>query len=135
MVSVSLPRKKRIRYKIPTYKKSDKINFNIKCYKCNEKHIFRYGMLQRIYEAVARNVFRGQLSLPFEDLRLYKDGLVIHLDTVYGIYDLPCQAEIDGTQGMPVSQRVKIHIRLLRFLKKGYGIKKAVRLCRQAVIG
>lgn len=123
--------KKRVRYKIPTYKKSDKINQNIKEYSGNEKHIFRYRVLHNIYEHIAYFVLKGQLRLPIEDFRLYKDGLIINFETQYGIYEFDYQAEIDGTQNMPVGERLRIHIRLLRLLRQGYKVKKAVKLCKR----
>ena len=123
--------KKRVRYKIPTYKKSDKINQNIKSYAGNQKHIFRYKALHRIYTEISFRALTGQLRLPLGDFRLYKDGLVINFETQYGIYEFDYQAEIDGTQNLPVGERLRIHIRLLRLLRQGYNVKKAVRLCKR----
>ena len=123
--------KKRVRYKIPTYKKADKINKNIKDYACNQKHIFRYKTLHSVYESIAYSVLNGQLKLPLGDFRLYKDGLVINFETQYGIYEFNYQAEIDGTQNLPIGERLRIHIRLLRLLRQGYKVKKAVRLCKR----
>ncbi|MBS4760962.1 MAG: hypothetical protein KHX03_09725 [Clostridium sp.] len=122
--------KKRVRYKIPTYKKTDKINRNIKDYSANQKHIFRYKILQCVYCELAFLVLNGQCRLPVGDMRLFKDGLVIHFETEYGGYTFDYQAEINGTQSLPVGERLRIHIKLLRLLKQGYKLKKAVRLCR-----
>lgn len=121
--------KKRVRYKIPTYKKADKINKNILDYSANQNHIFRYKTLQCIYCEIAFLVLSGQQRLPVGDMRLYRDGLVVHFETEYGIYSFDYQAEIDGTQNLPVGERIKIHIKLLRLLRAGYSVKKAVRLC------
>lgn len=123
--------KKRVRYKIPTYKKSDKINRNILDYSANQRHIFRYKTLQCIYCEVAFLVLHGQRRLPVGDVRLYKDGLVVHFETDYGVYSFDYQAEIDGTQTMPVGERLRIHVKLLRLLRQGYKVKKAVRLCHK----
>lgn len=123
--------KKRVRYKIPTYKKSDKINKNILDYSANQRHIFRYKTLQCIYCEVAFLVLHGQRRLPVGDVRLYKDGLVVHFETDYGVYSFDYQAEIDGTQTMPVGERLRIHVKLLRLLRQGYKVKKAVRLCHK----
>ena len=40
---------KRIRYRIPSYSKAEKINENIKKYDKNQKHIFRLKTLHSIY--------------------------------------------------------------------------------------
>lgn len=122
---------KRVRYKIPTYKKADKINQNILSYQCNQKHIFRYKALHIIYEQIAYLVLKGQLKLPIEDFCLYKDGLVINFETEYGMYKFDYQSEIDGTQNLPVGERLRIHIRLLRLLKQGYKVKKAVKIAKR----
>lgn len=125
------PFKKRVRYKIPTYKKSDKINRNILDYSANQRHIFRYKTLQCIYCEVAFLVLHGQRRLPVGDVRLYKDGLVVHFETDYGVYSFDYQAEIDGTQTMPVGERLRIHVKLLRLLRQGYKVKKAVKIVKR----
>lgn len=116
---------KRIRYKVPTYKKADKINQNIKEYKCNQKHIFRYKSLQTIYSLIAYEVFQGQLKLFFGEWRLIKDGLVIYFE------EQGNQAEIQGTELLPVGERLKIHIELLRQLRHGVKLKKAVKIAKR----
>lgn len=123
--------KKRVRYKIPTYKKADKINKNILDYSANQNHIFRYKTLQSIYCEIAFLVLNGQQRLPIGDMRLYKDGIVVHFETEYGTYRFDYQAEIDGTQNLPVAERLTIHIRLLKLLRQGYKVKKAVKLCHK----
>ena len=130
---LSLPtaHKKRVRYKIPTYKKADKINKNILDYSANQNHIFRHKTLHCIYCEIAFLVLNGQRRLPVGDMRLYRDGLVVHFETEYGIYSFDYQAEIDGTQNLPVGERLKIHIKLLRILRAGYSVKKAVRIVRK----
>ncbi len=120
--------KKRVRYKNPTYKKSDKINKNIKDYNANQRHIFRYKTLQCIYCEIAFLVLNGQRRLPVGDMRLYRDGLVVHFETEYGIYSFDYQAEIDETQNMSVGQRLRMHIKLLKLLRQGYKAKKAVKI-------
>ena len=119
---------KRVRYKNPTYKKSDKINKNIKDYNANQRHIFRYKTLQCIYCEIAFLVLNGQRRLPVGDMRLYRDGLVVHFETEYGIYSFDYQAEIDETQNMSVGQRLRMHIKLLKLLRQGYKAKKAVKI-------
>ena len=123
--------KKRVRYKIPTYKKADKINKNILDYSANQNHIFRYKTLQCIYCEIAFLVLSGQQRLSVGDMRLYRDGLVVYFDTEYGGYNFNYQAEIDGTQNLSVGERLRIHIRLLRLLRQGYKLKRAVKLCKR----
>ena len=104
----------------------------------DEKHIFRYsalnyepkynakdyrtkaGLYQRIYEELQ---YRRLISLltvqervghtyapAYVETKCYEfDNLMIHPDEK--------QAEIKGTWQLPLGQRVKIHLRLLRFLK------------------
>lgn len=116
---------KRIRYKVPTYKKVDKINKNIKEYRANEYHIFRYRTLHKILDLLAFEMFHGQHKLYFRDWRLIKDGVVINFD------DLGAQVEILGTELLPVGERLKIHIELLRQLRQGVKFKKAVRIVKR----
>lgn len=122
---IRLSKHKRVRYKIPTYKKVDKINKNVKEYRGNQRHIFRYKALHRIYALIANEVFQGQLKLFFGEWRLIKDGLVIYFEE-YGN-----QAEIQGSELLPISQRLRIHIELLRQLRQGVKIKKAVRIAKR----
>lgn len=128
---ISGAKKKRVRYKTPTYKKADKINQNILSYQCNQKHIFRYKVLHKIYEKIAQIVLKGQLKLTLGDFRLFTDDLIIYFENEYGIYKMPYQAEIEGTQKLPVGKRLKIHIKLLRLLRQGYKVKKAVKIARK----
>lgn len=117
---------KRVRYKVPTYKKADKITKNILEYQCNQKHIFRYKSLQNIYSLIAFEVFQGQLKLFWGEWRLIKDGLVIYFE------EDGYQAEIQSTELLPVGKRLKIHIELLRKLRQGIKLKKAVKIARKA---
>lgn len=123
--------KKRIRYKVPTYKKSDKINQNILSYQCNQKHIFRYKTLHKVYEEIAQIALKGQLKLALGDFRLFRDNLIIYFENQYGIYEMPYQAEIEGTQKLPVGKRLRIHIQLLRLLRQGYKVKKVVKIVKR----
>ena len=65
----------------------------------DEKHIFRYKSLQAI----------------FSTLYSLSQRVGKHPDLLY--FDDEMQAEIKNTWYLPVSERVKIHIRLLRELK------------------
>lgn len=140
---------KRIRYKIPTYKKADKINDNIKKYKSNQKHIFRYKALSNIYAEIAKEILHGQNLIPFDNIVFKKDGLNIYLSAYsagkYDWYDIKnrrwkkfngesfviVEGIIEGTELLPISQRLKIHIELLRQLRQGVKLKKAVKIARK----
>lgn len=104
----------------------------------DEKHIFRYsalnyepkynakdyrakaGLYQRIYEELQYRKLISLLTVQertghtyapaYVETKCYEfDNLMIHPDEK--------QAEIKGTWQLPLGQRVKIHLRLLRFLK------------------
>ena len=89
------------------------------------KRIFRYKSLQSIYSLIAYEVFQGQLKLFFGEWRLLKDGLVIYFE------EQGNQAEIQGTELLPVGERLKIHIELLRQLRQGVKLKKAVKIAKR----
>lgn len=167
-------KKKRVRYKTPTYKKiysayiydqdkysaifkrvqqlalkySPEIFKKARAYKVldlcyirdefgklqplgDEKHIFRYKTLHKVYEEIAQIALKGQLKLPLGDFRLFTDNLIIYFENQYGIYEMSYQAEIEGTQKLPVGERLRIHIRLLRLLRQGYKVKKAVKIAKR----
>ncbi len=124
------PKKIRIRYKIPTYKKSDKINANIKSYQGNQRHIFRYRTLHAIYEKTAEAAIQGQLKIEFGELKIFYSGLVLHMNA-----QEPYLAEIEGTELLPVEERIRIHIRLLRLLRQGEKVRKAVKTVRAGRYG
>lgn len=80
----------------------------------DENHIFRIGALQRIHEKIF-----SLLGVDLFQVETYeKDGLIVYPDEQ--------QAEIKDTWQMSIKQRVIIHIRLLRLLRKGVNIKEAV---------
>lgn len=145
-------KKKRVRYKIPTYTKfysnirydREKfrrlLNLQLNGWKCvkplaqeqilelcylrdsegkviydsDEPHIFRYRVLQRIYTEIFDN-----LDCYMRNPELI-NGLNLHFDER--------QAEIAGSWALPLYKRVKIHIELLRHLRKGIIPERAVRL-------
>ena len=84
-------------------------------YDSDEKHIYRYATLQRLY-----NILYNYTAIsPFEKAEYVK------------IHRLNCwvteqQAEIDGTCYLPLGERVRIYIRLLRLLKAGIKLKEAL---------
>ena len=99
-----------------------------KKYLGDAKHIYRYGALERIYELIAEEIFNYQLKLDLGNWRLIQNGLIIHLDGQFGN-----SAELQGTELLPISQRLKIHIELLRQLRQGMKLKKAVKIARKKV--
>jgi len=119
-VSPYITGKKRVRYKVPTYTKSytfwhinpetEEIQFD-----GDERHIFRVKTLHHLYSIIfgysGVNVFEQ-----FERKDL--NGL-----TIWGEEK---QAEIQNTSNLPIKDRVKLHLRLLRLLRKGFSIEEAL---------
>lgn len=122
------PAKKRVRYKVPTYKKSDKIIKNIKAYDANQKHIFRLKTLYSIYQAIAREAMNCQLTIPLEDIRLYRGGLTFHFEVERNRETKQLEnyitAEVTGTENLPIKDRLRIHIRALRDIRAGKKVRK-----------
>jgi hypothetical protein len=116
------PKKKRVRYKVPTYKKADKIIQNIREYENNQKHIFRLKALHNIYIELAREAMRHQITIPLEDIRLYKVNLIFYFERERK--DNLVTAEVAGTQNLSIKERLKIHIKALRDLRAGKKVKK-----------
>ena len=119
-VSPYITGKKRVRYKVPTYTKSytfwhinpdtNEIQFD-----GDERHIFRIKTLHKLYSMLygysGVNVFEQ-----FERKDL--NGL-----TIWGEER---QAEIQNTSYLPLRDRVTLHIKLLRLLRKGFSIEEAL---------
>ena len=111
-------RKKRKRRKTPKFKKYYKFNLQ------DEFSIKREGLLQKIHTEIAKQIFN---FMPCHNIGYWQtafDGIIIHYDPEFG-----AQAEIAYSSKLPLSKRLKIHIRLLKLLKKGFGILRAVKLC------
>lgn len=138
------PPKKRVRYKTPTYLKSYQFRtFNDDTgfyqYYGDEKHIFRIKVLHKIYSAIYNLLVCNEvigLFDKFDEKNI--DGLYIWQD-IYtkGVYQYRGQnyqgeefeykgACILGTEKLSIKNRVKLHIRLLRYLRKGFSVKEAV---------
>lgn len=112
--------KKRVRYKVPTYTKSYTFwhinpDTNEIQYDGDERHIFRIKTLHKLYSILygysGVNVFEQ-----FERKDL--NGL-----TIWGEEK---QAEIKNTSYLPLKDRVTLHIKLLRLLRKGFSIEEAL---------
>ena len=113
--------KKRVRYKVPTYTKSYTFwhinpDTNEIQYDGDERHIFRIKTLHKLYSMLygysGVNVFEQ-----FEKKDL--NGL-----TIWGEER---QAEIKDTSYLPLKDRVTLHIKLLRLLRKGFSIEESLR--------
>lgn len=99
----------------------------------DENHIFRYPTLAKIYNLIYNLIGAN----PFID-NYEQDGLRVIRDiyteedyeyqgkTYKGQKFVNVSASIKGTDNLPIKQRVIIHIRLLRLLRKGLSIKEAL---------
>lgn len=99
----------------------------------DENHIFRYPTLAKIYNLIYNAVGANPFNKYYE-----QDGLIISRDEytkedyeyqgkIYkGQKFVNVSASIKGTDNLPIKQRVIIHIRLLRLLRKGLSIKEAL---------
>ena len=91
----------------------------------DEKHIYRYSVYEAILEKIADYIIVNyEISTKAEVLYyLYKrTGLAVYINEEYK------QAEIIKTMFRPLKERLKIHISLLRGLKKGLEIEQAVEI-------
>ena len=121
---VKKPKKKRVRYKKPSYVKSytfthiNPITGELE-YNGDEKHIFRIRNLHNLYSLIYGycdiNIFEQ-----FERREL--NGL-----TIWGEDK---QAEITDTINLPLQKRILMHIQLLRYLRKGFSIEESLERVR-----
>lgn len=114
------PKKKRIRYKVPTYVKkysfyhinpyTEEIEYN-----GDEKHIFRIKNLHLIYSLLYGycdiNIFEQFESKEYKGLMIWGEDR---------------QAEILNTDKLPIKIRLQVHVQLLRLLRKGFSIEDAL---------
>ena len=118
------PKMKRVHYKKPTYTKAYEFwhinpDTNEREYNGDEKHIFRVRTLNRLYSIIYGYCIDDVLE-QFEVKE--KDGM-----TLYG-EDL--QAEITGTSNLTIKQKVLLHIKLLRLLRKGFSVLDSLKAIR-----
>lgn len=111
-------RKRKKRRKKPKFTKYYKFNLQ------DEFSIKREWLLQKIHTEIANRIFNFMPSHNIGFWQTELEGIIIHYDPEFG-----AQAEIAYTSKLPLSKRLKIHIRLLKLLKKGYGILRATRIC------
>lgn len=96
---------------------------------CDEKHIFRYQTLHKIYREIYNrlgaplnvNEFKG--FIVFRD-EYTKDNYIYKGQTYKGQEFMFCGATVKGTEDLPVFKKIKIHIKVLRLLKKGVCIER-----------
>lgn len=117
-------KKKRVRYKTPTYIKSYQFrvfNDDTKQYQYygDEKHILRIETLHKLYSMIY-GYCNINLFEQFE--RKDIDGL-----TIWGEDK---QAEISNTWNLPLKDRVKLHLRLLRYLREGLSVRESLERVR-----
>ena len=81
----------------------------------DEKHIFRAGVLERIYG----KIFDYTGIMPNEEAGIIKENGL-------NIYPSECQAEIEGTWQESIENRLRLHIKLLRLLREGFSIRESI---------
>ena len=112
----------------------------------DEKHIFKYKLLQKLYEEIAKYV---SYPLSLEDSIFKQDGLIVYISHFkkgqYKWFDIDkrkentftgrkfniIQAEIENTWDLPIKDRVLLHIKLLRLLKQGYKVKDSIKQIKE----
>ncbi|MBR6099401.1 hypothetical protein IKP85_06610 [bacterium] len=113
-------KKKRVHFKVPTYIKkysfySENPYTNELQYLGDEKHIFRHAVLQRLH-----SILYGYCNVDiFEQFEKKNyNGLII--------WGEDKQAEIADTWQLPLGDRVKIHLKLLRLLRNGFSVSESL---------
>lgn len=109
----------------------------------DEKHIFRRKSLDLIYQEIGKRLLAGEKINLFECCIKDFSGVKVYYDyyddkpyeyktSRDGWKDFKGEefnnvsAELDGAQQLPIYKRLKIHIMLLRLLRQGMTIDKAV---------
>lgn len=109
----------------------------------DEKHIFRRRSLDLIYQEIGKRLIVGQKINLFECQEFNFSGVRVYYDyyddkpyeyktSRDGWKDFKGEefnnisGELDNTQHLPICKRLKIHILLLRLLRQGMTIEKAV---------
>lgn len=117
---VGKPKKKRVRYKKPTYVKSYTFTHTNPYtgeleYDGDEKHIFRIRNLHNIHSLLYGycdiNIFEQFEKKEYKGLTIWGEDR---------------QAEITGTNKLPIQVRLLLHLRLLRYLRKGFSIEESL---------
>lgn len=108
------------------YKRRRKPKFT-KFYKISQQDelaVYRIELLQKVYTDIAKEVFNNFPKDNIGDWTIKTQGLTLFIDPEFGL-----QAEITGTSKLPLLKRLKIHIRLLKLIKKGNGLLWAIKMC------
>lgn len=110
-------KKKRKRRKIPLFKKFYKPNQQ------DEASVESEKTLQNVHCELAEMLADYFPITGIGDWCVGDNLFNLFIDPVFGN-----QLEIKGTSKMPVLKRLKIHIRLLKLIKGGYPLTKAVKM-------
>lgn len=94
----------------------------------DERFIYRYGTLQKVYQAIADFLISDCGLIPTAQVREYLYNRT-HLNLAYN--DQYSQAEIIETYRKPINERLRAHIELLRKLRNGADVETAVKEVRQ----
>ena len=94
----------------------------------DQKHIFRYKVLNNVLKEISEYLFNVYKLLPQKDVLLYLFKRT-HLVVYNGMEE--SQSEFLETHYKSPDLRLKVHISLLRNLKKGYEIEQAVYIARK----
>lgn len=95
----------------------------------DQKHIYRYSTLYNI-QAHIFNYSNAPLELTSaNELQWERCGVSFYYDRD-DKNKVSCYASINGTEELPIKYRVLLHLRLLRFLRQGKDLRRAVRLCQ-----
>ena len=89
----------------------------------DEKHIFRYKDLHKLYVEIAECILRTYKIQASNDVLNYlykRTGIKLYYDKI------SC-AEIAGTEYLSIKERFKIHSELLRRLYKGVELEEAIK--------
>ena len=81
-------------------------------------------LLHKTHKEIAEELFGKMPNYNFGEWQIKADKIILYIDPEIGF-----QAEIEGTSKLPLSKRLTIHIGLLKLLKRGCCIVKAVNLC------
>lgn len=88
----------------------------------DERHIFRLRSLNAIQKAVYRYA-KEPCNMTFvKELSWKQHGVIFYYHFKEG-----GTSEIDGTQLMTIKERLKLHIKLLKSLRRGCNLQKAVK--------
>lgn len=90
--------------------------YGILRYLGDEKHIYRMNSLQEIYSRIYNYC---------EKEALQKFGVSKQHGLICFIEDQ--QAELEGTWKLPIKQRLKVHIQILRNLQKGLSLEESIK--------